>query len=71
VAGIGKMNYGKFLLFSLVGSFLWVSLFIWGGYFLGNIPIIKNNFHYTVLLIIVVSVVPIIWEILKAKRVKN
>jgi len=71
VAGVGKMYYGKFLVFSIIGSLLWVSLFIFGGYFLGNVPIIKNNFHYTVILIIAVSLVPIMVEILKAKVSKK
>jgi membrane-associated protein len=71
VAGIGKMHYAKFLAFSLIGSFLWVSICIFGGYFLGNIPIIKANFHYMVLMIIVVSLIPILVEVLKARRKKN
>jgi membrane-associated protein len=71
VAGIGKMYYGKFLAFSIIGAISWVALFIFGGYFLGNIPIIKANFHYMVLLIIVVSVLPIIVEIIRAKRAKK
>lgn len=68
VAGVGKMQYIKFLMFSLIGAFGWVSLFIWGGYFLGNLPLVKENFHYMVLLIIFVSVLPIVWEIVKNKR---
>jgi membrane-associated protein len=68
VAGVGKMKYLKFLSFSLIGAFLWVSLMLLGGYFLGNIPIIKTNFHYMVLLIIFVSILPIIFEIFKSKK---
>jgi membrane-associated protein len=70
VAGIGKMPYLKFLTFSVIGSVLWNSLFIFGGYFLGNIPIMKANFEYVVLAIIFVSVVPIGVEIMKAKMKK-
>ncbi|KKP70149.1 hypothetical protein A2X44_00375 [candidate division CPR3 bacterium GWF2_35_18] len=68
VAGIGVMSYPKFLLYNLIGGFLWVSLFLLGGFFLGNIPFIKNNFHYTVILIILISIIPIIVEIIKSKK---
>lgn len=68
VAGIGQMNYGKFLSYNLVGGIVWITAFLWGGYFLGNIPIIKENFHYSVVLIILVSVVPILFEFIKSKR---
>jgi len=71
VAGVGKMNYGKFLMFNAVGGFIWVSLFTLGGYFLGNIPIIKENFHYLVLIIVAVSVVPIVIEVIKARNEKK
>jgi membrane-associated protein len=67
VAGIGKMPYLKFLTFSVIGSVLWNSLFIFGGYFLGNIPVMKANFEYVVLAIIFVSVIPIGVEIVKHK----
>ena len=70
VAGIGKMPYLKFLTFSVIGSLLWNTLFIFGGFFLGNIPIMKANFEYVVLMIIGVSVMPIGWEIMKAKMKK-
>lgn len=70
VAGIGKMPYLKFLTFSVIGSLLWNTLFIFGGYFLGNIPVMKANFEYVVLAIIFVSVIPIGVEIMKAKMKK-
>ena len=70
VAGIGKMPYLKFLTFSVIGSVLWNALFIFGGYFLGNIPVMKANFEYVVLAIIFVSVIPIGVEIVKAKMKK-
>jgi membrane-associated protein len=70
VAGVGKMNYGKFIMFNALGGLVWVSLFTLGGYFLGNIPVIKENFHYLVLIIVAVSIVPIIIEVIKAKKEK-
>ena len=70
VAGIGKMPYLKFLTFSVIGSLLWNTLFIFGGYFLGNIPVMKANFEYVVLAIIFVSVIPIGVEIIKVKMKK-
>jgi len=70
VAGIGEMHYGKFLMFNLIGGAAWTALFTFGGYFLGNIPVIKENFHYMVLLIIGVSIIPMIVEIIRAKMRK-
>lgn len=71
VAGVGKMKYIKFLTFSVTGAFLWVTMFLWGGFYLGNVPIIRDNFHYMVVIIIAISVVPIIWELSKKKLAKT
>lgn len=68
VAGMSKMPYGEFIKYNLVGGFLWVSLFLGGGLLFGNLPIVKENFHYMVLGIIVVSIVPIVVEIGKRKK---
>lgn len=70
VAGIGKMHYTKFLSYNAVGGLLWVSIMLLSGYFFGNIPFIKNNFHYVVVVIILISVVPILIEWLKSKKKK-
>ena len=70
VAGVSKMNYGKFISFNAVGGLLWVSLFVFSGYFFGTIPIVQNNFHYLMVVIILISVVPIAFEWLKGKRQK-
>lgn len=67
VAGIGKMNYATFLTYNIVGGFIWVFGITACGYFLGNIPIIKDNFSKVVLLIILISVLPIIYSIIKEK----
>ena len=67
VGGIGKMNYATFLTYNVVGAVLWVVGITLAGYFLGNIPIIRDNFSKVVLLIIFLSVLPIIFELLKEK----
>src|SRR5690554_7165182 len=67
VGGIGRMNYGTFLTYNVVGAFLWVVGITLAGYFLGNIPIIKDNFSKVVLLIIFISVLPIIYSFIKEK----
>ncbi len=68
VAGIGKMSYKHFIGYNFLGGFLWVSSFLWAGYFFGGLSIVKENFHYVVVAIVLISVVPIILEYLKAKR---
>jgi membrane-associated protein len=67
VAGIGAMTYGHFILYNVIGGLLWVSLFLFGGYFFGNLPIVKHNFTYVILVIIVISVLPAVAEYLKSK----
>lgn len=67
VAGIGRMNYATFLTYNVVGGIVWVVGITLAGYFLGNIPIIKDNFSKVVLFIIVLSVLPIIYSFIKEK----
>lgn len=62
VAGIGKMQLTKFWFYNILGGFCWVALFLFAGYFFGSLPIVKKYFHYVILGIIVVSVLPILWE---------
>lgn len=64
VAGIGTMSYFTFLTYNIVGGALWSGLFIFGGYWFGNIPLIKDNFGLLIISIIVISVVPIAKEVL-------
>lgn len=68
VAGVGKMHYTKFLSYNAIGGLLWVSIMLFAGYFFGNIPFVKDNFHYVVVVIILISVVPIAIEWLKSKK---
>lgn len=67
VAGVGEMHYGKFLSFNVIGGILWVTLFTWGGYFFGTLPFVQNNFSFVVLAIILISVMPAVYEVVKAK----
>lgn len=60
VAGVGRMTYLRFISFSIFGNVLWVILFTMGGYFFGNIPVIKNNFTLAILGIIFISLLPMI-----------
>ncbi len=71
VAGVGKMHYGQFLRFNLIGGVAWVALFSLVGYFFGNIPFIKHNFSLVVMAIIGISVVPMFWEYLRHKLSKK
>jgi len=68
VAGIGRMSYPKFLFFSVVGTFLWIGLFVAAGYWFGNIPVVKRNFTLVVFAIIVISVLPAVVEAIRARR---
>lgn len=71
VAGVGKMHYGQFISYNVVGGILWVSLFTFGGYWFGNLPIVKNNFHLSIFIIIFISILPGIIEYIKHKRHKK
>lgn len=62
VAGIGTMNYSKFLLYNITGAILWIGLFLGAGYLFGNMPFVQKNMKVVILGIIVVSVLPIAWE---------
>lgn len=69
VAGIGRMQYRQFLFFSALGSLVWISFFVIGGYFLGNIPLIKNNLTLMILVIVFISLVPAMLEFIRQRRI--
>jgi membrane-associated protein len=71
VAGVGKMNYRKFVFYSFTGGFAWVAVFVFTGYFFGNIPLVRENFSLVIMLIIAVSFVPAIGHFIKVKFQKN
>jgi membrane-associated protein len=68
VAGIGKMTYRRFATFNVVGGFAWVAIFLIAGYAFGNLPIVKKYFQLVIIGIIVLSVLPAVVEILRARR---
>ena len=67
VAGIGAMNYGRFIVYNIVGGIAWVALFLSGGYYFGGLPIVKERFSLVILAIILISVLPIVVEYVRAR----
>jgi membrane-associated protein len=68
LAGVGKMNYFKFAMYNVSGAFLWVLSLTYAGYIFGEVPVVKNNFGLVVIGIIIVSILPAVFEIIKARR---
>ncbi|MFO1505219.1 MAG: DedA family protein [Steroidobacteraceae bacterium] len=68
VAGIGRMHHGRFQVYNIIGGVAWVNLFIWAGYFFGNIPLIKNNFGLVTIAIILVSMLPMAVMVFRRER---
>ncbi|MGA7992607.1 MAG: DedA family protein [Thermoanaerobaculia bacterium] len=71
VAGVGSMSYGTFIAYNVFGGVAWVAICVFSGYFFGNIPFVKKNFSLVVLAIIGISVLPIVLEWWKARRVRG
>jgi membrane-associated protein len=71
IAGVGRMNYGQFLWFNVLGGFLWVFLCTLAGYFFGNVPVVKENFELVVVGIVVMSVLPVAYEIWATRRSRH
>jgi membrane-associated protein len=67
-AGIAKMDYKTFITYNVVGAFIWTTLFIWAGYFFGNLPFVQDNFELVALAIVVLSVLPMIYEWMQSRR---
>jgi membrane-associated protein len=67
VAGIGKMRYSYFISYNLIGGIVWTGVFIFTGYFFGNLPFVKENFSVVIIAIILISLVPAVFEIVKEK----
>jgi membrane-associated protein len=65
VAGIGRMSYGRFVVYNIGGGLLWTALFVFGGYYFGNLPVVKRNFTLVILAIIILSLTPPIIELIR------
>lgn len=65
VAGIGSMTYGKFIIYNVAGGIIWIAVFVLGGYYFGNIPMVKSNFTLVIMAIIFISILPGIIEFLR------
>jgi membrane-associated protein len=70
VAGVGKMSAWHFHKFNLLGAFSWVTLFIWGGYIFGNVPLVKNNFGVVTISIVIITLIPLAWAAFKSWRIR-
>lgn len=71
VAGIGRMTYWRFLTYNIVGGIVWVVLFVLGGYFFGNLPVVRDNFTLVILAIIIISLVPPFIEFVRHRRLSD
>ncbi len=68
VAGIGKMTYFHFISYNLIGAAIWVLAFCLGGYWFADLPVVQNHFHYVIVAIIVISVLPAVYEVWAERR---
>ncbi len=68
VAGIGQMSYWRFISYNIIGGITWPAIFIFGGYYFGNISFVKNNFSAVILAIIIISILPAIIEFFRQRR---
>ena len=68
VAGIGRMSYSRFIVYNVVGGISWIALFIFGGYYFGNLPMIRNNFTLVIIAIVIISVLPGVIEYIRQRR---
>lgn len=68
VAGIGAMSYPKFLAYNVIGGISWIGLFVFAGYFFGNLPIVKENFTLVILGIIFLSIMPGVIEFIRHRK---
>ncbi len=68
VAGIGAMTYGHFILYNVIGGISWVAIFIFGGFYFGNLPFVRDNFEIVIFTIIFISFIPPVLEFFKARK---
>lgn len=70
VAGVGSMQYRRFILMSFLGAICWIPPFLLAGHYFGNLPAVQKNFHIVILAVIAISVAPLAVEIIKSRRSK-
>jgi membrane-associated protein len=68
VAGVGSMSYRRFIAYNVIGGALWVPAFVGGGYFFGNLPLVKKNFTLVIFAIILLSLMPMVIEVIRHRR---
>jgi membrane-associated protein len=71
VAGIGVMAYKRFIAFNVIGGISWIFLFVLSGYYFGNIPFVRNNFIFVIIAIILISILPLVIEVLNQWHLKK
>jgi membrane-associated protein len=72
VAGVAVMTYGRFILYNIAGGVAWVGIFVLAGHLFGNLPAVRENFSYVIVVIILLSVLPLVYELLKERaRLRN
>jgi len=71
IAGVSEMNYKRFILFNFLGGLAWVAIYAYSGYFLGNIPFIKNHFELTVVIVLIATLVPVLYGLIRKPSEKT
>lgn len=67
VAGIARMNYRRFFFYNVTGGVFWVALFVYGGYFFGSLPIVRDNIGVVIIAIVVVPLLPVGIEFIRSR----
>ena len=68
VAGLGKMTFARFSLYNAIGGVLWVTPLLFGGFFFGNLPVVRENFGLVAIAIIAISLLPAVVEVIRQRR---
>jgi membrane-associated protein len=71
VAGVGRMPFGRYSLYNIIGGTLWIVAFLYGGYLFGNVPFFKNNFSLVAIIIILLSILPPVFAYIKSRMTKK
>ena len=67
VAGVGRMPYARFVAYDILGGALWTGLFIFGGYFFGNLTFVRDHFSLVVIAIVLISISPAVYGIIRSR----